>query len=71
MISYAFYVSLDKYYPLVGLVQHFANCIAGAVVCVVSAPFLTVMSCRTLTLFEIRNDNLQVTVVTHFERKNR
>ena len=42
--------------------QHFANCIAGALVCIVSAPFLTVMSCRTLTLFEIRNDNLQVTV---------
>ncbi len=45
--------------------QQIANCIAGAVVCVVSAPFLTVMSYRTLTLFEIRNDNLQVTVVLH------
>ena len=39
-----------------------ANCIASAIACVISAPFLIVMSCRILTLFEIRNDNLQVTV---------
>lgn len=38
--------------------------------CVVSALFLTVMSCRTLTLFEIRNDNLQVTVISHFNEIN-
>ena len=38
------------------------NCLAGALTYVVSAPFLTVMPCRTLTLFEIRNHNLQVTV---------
>jgi len=44
----------------------FANCIAGAVVFVVSAPFLTAMSYRTLTLFEIRNDNLQVIVIGLF-----
>ncbi len=31
--------------------------------CVVSAPFLTVMSYRTHTFFEIGNDNLQVTVI--------
>ncbi|MBN1971088.1 MAG: hypothetical protein JW870_17105 [Candidatus Delongbacteria bacterium] len=37
--------------------------------CVVSAPFLTVMSCRTLTLFEIRNDNLQVTVGGQFKKR--
>ncbi len=28
------------------------------------------MSCRTLTLFEIRNDNLQVTVIINFKDKN-
>ncbi len=49
--------------------QQIANCIAGAVVCVVSAPFLTVMFYRTLTLFEIRNDNLQVTVVRHSKKE--
>ena len=47
--------------------QQFANCIAGAVVWGVSAPFLAVMSYRTLTLFEIRNDNLQVTVIGNFK----
>ena len=34
---------------------------------VAAAPFLTVMSYRTLTLFEIRNDNLQVTVNAKFK----
>jgi hypothetical protein len=43
--------------------RHIVNCIAGFVRCVASVPFLTVMSYRTLTLFKIRNDNLQVTVV--------
>ena len=38
--------------------QQIANCIAGTVVCVVFAPFLTVMSFRTLTLFEIRPDKM-------------
>ncbi|WP_204273770.1 hypothetical protein, partial [Draconibacterium mangrovi] len=37
--------------------------------CVVSAPFLTVFVLRTLTLFEIRNDNLQVTVSGQVERR--
>jgi hypothetical protein len=50
--------------------QQIANCIAGAVVCVVSAPFLTVMFYRTLTLFEIRNDNFQVTVSGNPPYKN-
>jgi len=35
-----------------------ANCIAGAVAFVVSAPLLIVMSFRTLMLFEISNDNM-------------
>lgn len=38
------------------------NCVVDTVVRVVTAPFLTVMSYRTLTLFEIRNHNLQVNV---------
>jgi len=37
-------------------------------VCVAVAPFLTVMSYRTLTLFEIRNDNLQVTVMRNVKK---
>ncbi len=39
--------------------QQIANCIAGTVVCVVFAPFLTVMSFRTLTLFEIPRQHVQ------------
>jgi hypothetical protein len=38
------------------------NCIAGVMVCVASAPFLTVMSYRTLTHLENHNANLQLTV---------
>lgn len=38
--------------------QQIVYCIAGAVVCFVFAPVLTVFVLRTLTLFVIRPDNM-------------
>ncbi len=50
-------IKLNKGQPI-----QFANCVAGAVVFVVSAPFLTVSVLPDTDGQEIRNDNLQVTV---------
>ena len=52
-----------------GLVQHFANCIAGFVVCRSLDSRNIVPSCRTGTSSEIRNDNLQVTVTCKVEKE--
>lgn len=47
------------------------NCIASAGECVVSAPFLTVFVLRTLRLFEISEDILQVTVSNKYNNTHR
>ena len=47
--------------------RQLTNCIVGLVGCVVSAPFLTVMSYRTLTFFEIHNKTSQGAVVGHYK----
>jgi hypothetical protein len=44
-------------------IQHFVNCIAELVVCRVLDFCNIVPSCRTGTLFEIHNVNLQVAVI--------